>query len=698
MQILELEEKYSELKSDLCGQYSKRTKLLKISAYFGFALSFPNSQIIESYITDLIADFLKYIYDLEIRGLNPDILEKLKTQLIQIKNLNLTEINSDEINNVLYALDQKIILLKYWLGGKQTVKDNSKMYFPLLEKNGDELGAGYLESVSVLIKNGEQKYHISPADLENDDQLEKQVQLCFNKAVDYCRQYVTKIRLTHTVYLHFEKRLGILTGNSLGAALTVSFIEAILKHYNSPVVVNINKSIAITGGINEDSKFISTSKTIIQSKVETVFYSEADIFCLPKVDEIWAEEKLNELLKKHPKRNLKIIGLDDLNDLLDRRQIVDIRKQKLVVRSGKFIKNNWISAIATVLLAILFAFLFVMDFDDNPASISSDGVKLFIKNKSGKVLWTRITNYGNVIKYYSNYLNNLCRVVDINQDGVNEVLITGEISDMNDPGINISSLTCLDKDGKIIWIHKFEQEVNSKREKLDKYYGLFLIDTLTIEGKLAIFLSAGNQSSFSSAIYSIDPLTGKKLKGTFWSSGHVDGVVITDFNNDEKKDIVAVGADNGYEQQVYFAFEIDTFNAARKTTDDYFLYDFPEAKMLAYIRFPKTDIDRLLNVRIPGITQGTFQFNESQNSYYFATKTEDINFPAHLWIGIKKDLSDVNVIVDNKYRLMRDTLVANGKLSLPFTDTKEFKQNYKNQILYLNENGKWVNRYGVEKK
>ena len=107
---------------------------------------------------------------------------------------------------------------------------------------------------------------------------------------------------------------------------------------------------------------------------------------------MWAEEKLKELKLLFPNRDLRIIGLSDLNDLLDRRQIVDVRKQKLIVRSGKFVKKNWISAVATVLLAILFGYLFVMDFDDNPETYCfSDGNKLFVKNKNGKIsLWTKL--------------------------------------------------------------------------------------------------------------------------------------------------------------------------------------------------------------------------------------------------------------------------------------------------------------------
>ncbi|MFZ1279553.1 MAG: hypothetical protein WAR59_01860, partial [Ignavibacteriaceae bacterium] len=528
MQILELEEKYSELKSDLSGQISRRTKLLKISGYLGVALSDPKSQLIEPYIVEFIPDFIKLILDLEIRGLRPELLQTIKQQTNKLKALNLSVINFAEIKKAVEVLKDKIDLLNSWLNNKNQLSKTTKIYFPLLEKIDGNFEAGYLESVSIVIKNGEQRFLISPADLENDEQLEKQVPLCFKKAIEYSKQYIKNIKSSYTVYLHFEKRLGILTGNSLGAALTLSFIEAILKHYNSPIILNINNCVAITGGIDDNSKIISTSKSIVQTKLETVFFSDVQIFCVSKIDELWADEKLKELKSNYPNRELKVIGLTDLNDLLDRRQIVEIKKQPIIKRTGKFVKKNWISAVATVLLAILFAYLFVMDFDDNPAMFEQNWNLLKIQNKNGKVLWTARLNFSPTVSKVnrSKYSQ---KIIDINNDGVNEVLIAEE--DIPLESNNFGRVACFDKNKNLIWEYYFRDTVSTFR-KWTNTYTASILDILTISNKKVLFIMARNIPNFANAVFTIDLLTGKRYDSTntLWNAGAINNCIFGDFN------------------------------------------------------------------------------------------------------------------------------------------------------------------------
>ena len=49
------------------------------------------------------------------------------------------------------------------------------------------------------------------------------------------------------------------------------------------------------------------------------------------------------------------------------------------------------------------------------------------------------------------------------------------------------------------------------------------------------------------------------------------------------------------------------------------------------------------------------------------------------------------LIIFDEFRTIRDSLVSQGKLKLPYTDTPEYKNIIKSKILYL-KNGKWVNR------
>jgi hypothetical protein len=63
----------------------------------------------------------------------------------------------------------------------------------------------------------------------------------------------------------------------------------------------------------------------------------------------------------------------------------------------------------------------------------------------------------------------------------------------------------------------------------------------------------------------------------------------------------------------------------------------------------------------------------------------------NLWMKLDYNLKDFDIIVDNQFRVIRDTLVAQGKLKPPYTDTEEYKNLIKSNILYW-KSGEWVKR------
>ena len=214
---------------------------------------------------------------------------------MKVRELDFLTNYKSEMENALINLQKKYELMCSWLEGSTEDVERSIIYFPVLEKNDSEKVLGFLEILKVQVIDGENQFNIEPAESENDSQLQNQLHLCWENAIEYCKKHIKRIKESHTVELKFENKLGVYIGNSLGIALTLAFIEAILKHYNSNTIVNIKGCIAVTGGIDKNSKIISTSKSIIETKVEFVFFSDAEIFCVPKVDEIWAEDKLAQL-------------------------------------------------------------------------------------------------------------------------------------------------------------------------------------------------------------------------------------------------------------------------------------------------------------------------------------------------------------------------------------------------------------------
>ncbi len=700
MEILELERYQSDLHSFLNEPASNRAKLLRISKFFSLLLSSPNLNLTEVYIASLFSEYLLLLEHIKIRGLSLGNFTFILNQFDKIKDLSFLSGYKVEIEETRILLQKKFEVLSSWLNGSASDNQRGIIYFPVLEKFKSEKDIGFLEIIRVKIIDGENKFIIEPYESENDSQLQKQMHLCWQNAIEYSRKYVRRIKPTHTVELKFENKLGIYIGSSFGIALTLAFIEAILKYYNSKMIVSINGCIAVTGGIDQNYKIISASKEIIETKVETVFYSDAQIFCIPKTDEQWAEEKLKELKTLYPNRDLKIIGLTDLNDLLDRRQIVDIRKQKLVVRTGKFVKKNWISAIATVLLAILFAYLFVMDFDDNPASLYSDGLKLFVKNKSGKVLWTLNVNHDIDILLYAELMRNFAKILDFNNDNENELLFVQTAADERNKKQDRGTIICYDKYQKIKWEYTFQDTVYSERENLQPLYNVYLIDTTTIGNKLAIFCYANNATSYSSAIFALDLRTGERIKNTQWNSGYIWDAMIVDLEEDGEKEVVATGADNGLKAAVIWAMKLKNVNGYRPTTQNYMIKNFDETNLQFYIRIPNTDYDSLSGSRSSGMLPGTLAYDKVGNNIRFSAIStiypntgQNIN-TFHYSLNYKR--MDFDIFLIDKFSSKRDSLVAIGRLNKPYTDTKEYKEIIKNSILYFKD-GKWVNRKELSK-
>ncbi len=217
--------------------------------------------------------------------------------------------------------------------------------------------------------------------------------------------------------------LGIYEGNSLSIALTLGFIEELLKLYNAPTIVKIKDKIAFTGGIDEAGNIEEVTKEIIENKTYNIFFSPVETFVIHRNDEPFALTRLAELKKEFPERKLEIVGVTTLDDLLNRRNLVDIRKQNPVVKVGKIAKKNALSFTFATLLIAVFIFSGLWDFDDNPAMLFNERNVLYVKNQNGKVLWTKEmvfdikTETGNKIPFSQ-------KIVDIDNDGINEILIS----------------------------------------------------------------------------------------------------------------------------------------------------------------------------------------------------------------------------------------------------------------------------------
>lgn len=293
------------------------------------------------------------------------------------------------------------------------------------------------------------------------------------------------------------------------------------------------------------------------------------------------------------------------------------------------------------------------------------------------------------------------RVIDIDDDGENEIIyIHPQISEKQGT-MEMEKIICINKNKEELWSYRFADIVFSEREDLHPIYSAKLIDTVTFNGSKILFCYSNNGPSFSSAVYGLELKTGKRIPKTLWCSRHIMGAILKDINKDNISDLVMDGLDNGFEDGIILGVELNKMDGYRLTTNEYKIKNKKQIEPIFYIRIPKNDYDIMMNFRTPGLLQNTFLFRENDKkliSTFFASKYSQPsaeNPIVSYAIEVDSNFVVDDVVINNSLRVLRDTLVAHGKLNPPYTDTKEYKKIIKNSILYW-KNGKWVSRKEFE--
>jgi len=697
-----LEEEIRNIHLISSENHSIKFKLLNYIPLFEKLIEIPNENVKEAYITELINDFNYTLHNSSFEGLPPEIINRIKFISQKLYDFPFIHHTCPSFLNSVNKITEWSEKLERILNGQNSVETDKNIFIPLLENTPEqkEIVVGLLETLTVKISKtkSDNKFLVVPSEKELEELIDEQIKVSWNVAVNYVKDFIKKIDDNHEIVIHFNKRTGFCRGNSLGVALTIKFIEELLNLYNPKFIIESTDGLAITGGLDEFGNILSVGKKTISQKTELIFFSAINQFVVPKDDEPAAREKMNALKTIYPERNLKIVAVENLEDLLNRRNIVAIKQQKPIVRAGKFIKQNIYSVFVVVILTILFTYLFALDFDDNPSFIIMDGKNAYIKNKNGKTLWS--INYPTDDKYVLNdprAKQAYFRVIDIDEDGENEIIyIHPQISEIQGT-TELEKIICINKNKKELWSYRFADTVFSEREDLPPIYGAKLIDTITFNGKKILFCFSNNGPSFSSAVYGLELKTGKRIPETLWGSGHTMGAILKDINNDNISDLVMDGIDNGFEDGIILGVELSKMDGYRPTINEYRIKNKKQIEPIFYIRIPKIDYDRMMNFRTINISPNYIYYRENDKriiTNIFSRQSYNLNsndFFSVCNIELDSNYRVADIVIGNDFRVLRDTLVAHGKLNPPYTDTKEYKEIIKNSILYW-KNGKWVKR------
>lgn len=685
MNILSIEKARNELLSFLENTGSKRLKAKRICEFFAILIEQKSFSLIESYVLEFIPKYLDCLKDFSPFGASPEFTHNIIQLNNKLIETNATAEYKARLTQLNYEIQTKLHSLNKILAGEQSeFQYDRKAFFPLIEAEQDksiDQTVGAIDSITIKVSKGKQKdkFIVVPSENESDKQLEEQINVSWIKAKEFCKKYVRKISPQHEVIISFDGNLGVYRGESLGAALTIAMIEEMLKHYNSQTVLQPISNVAFTGGISEGGKVNKVSKEIVEKKVEIAFYSNCQTLAVPKEDETFALYKLDELRKLYPARNLKIVGVQDVNEILLRRDLVEIKKQKLVIRTAKFVKKNWVSAVVTVLLAILFGYLFVVDWDDNPAFVTLDGQLLQVKNNNGKVLWTKKTGIDFNKIENENLVEVLYRLEDINNDERKELILCNEFFDQKIDTFHPGRIVCFNYKGHQMWQYVFQDSVISKGELQPSMFASFLIDIRT-EHNIKVLYSIATSPYYSSAVFKLNSMNGKRIAGTLWNAGHFQDGIIGDFNNDGNSELVLTAINNGYARSEIVSIDLSNLNGQLPTGHNYAFQGIGMAKYNKMVLLPKSDYAEYMNARFNPVLKGGLSFN---NKEFTLCTIEDIDANSRTSLNYRFDvnLNFNDVECSDVFQVKRDSLVAQNKLSKPFTNTIEYENILRSEIV-----------------
>lgn len=689
----DIEQKLDLIRGMIDLKHSRGIILRELNSLLSLLHSKSQPLYTEAIFTEFYPVYLKLLGSFRVFGSPPAYSRSVLRNAKKLYGLPSGAFKDPELAAEIKRISAELKRLKQILSGEPvaTKRTDENPLFPVIESGEASTGMTYLDSLDVKVNpaSGQTVFIVHPTYKEEETILLDQVKDSFNAALTLLPKSKKKIPTVFEVQVYFRSRLGIYSGNSFGVLLALLIKIEINKLLQPNIVYEISPATAFTGAVSPSGEVKPVGREIIARKVRAVFFSEAVNFVIPRGDEPAARAALVKLQKKWPDHSLEITAVKSVNDVLNRRDIVLISKRPVKERIKATARKHKYAPLILIPFLVLLGFLYAREFDTNPVSFDLDGTNLMIKNKFGSVLWSNTVHPNVEPEMTYDALKIKVRIFDTNGDGVNEVLCTTDLIDIQ-KSLYFSSIRCFDGRKKDIWQFVFQDTVSSPKENnIPGDYNLHMLDTVTINGRLLLITVANSAPTFPAALFYIDPKTGQKVGGSIWNAGFIDQVAIADINGDGFRDRIFSINDNADLIIKIVAVPMDFAEGMIKTRSDYMLYGKTPVDLLLEIKLPATDYmqkieganrDRFPPTSIQCDDEGKISFM----ARYSARKKENMYL-----LSLDSKTHELSYFIWGGYRIIRDSLVNAGKLPLPYTDTKEYTDNLKNQVRYKLD-GKWV--------
>ncbi|MDD8017320.1 MAG: hypothetical protein PHP42_02985 [Bacteroidota bacterium] len=330
------------------------------------------------------------------------------------------------------------------------------------------------------------------------------------------------------------------------------------------------------------------------------------------------EQQQSPALPLRAKKSLTILSPSPLQEIRANYEIERAPIQRAVLFAKRHpIVSSTISLFVLGFFTLLGLQVFIAteEIDDNPSYYRySPDNKLEVYNKENKMLWALPGGLGLEGAKESENLQKIfyTQIVDINGDGVNEVISSLALGNENTYG----NLKVYNHLGKMIKQFSFsDQQIHFQNLNYNHTFGIngFITFRSSLnEFNLAVIAGNGRSPNFIALLDS-----NLNILGKYWHFGNIEGITLANNKQTGHHNLILTGI-NDVDDMNFNEFSILIVLDPEKIVDNNessatkgFGLNTSQSEVY-YIRFPRTDIERTLKVR----TGAYLRENMSESNLY----------------------------------------------------------------------------------
>lgn len=363
----------------------------------------------------------------------------------------------------------------------------------------------------------------------------------------------------------------------------------------------------------------------------------------------------------------------------------------------RYFKHYPIRTITTIAAAtVLGIFVFVTEpfKNDNPVYAEVENNILSTYNNKGEQLWSMlaegipdsVTSGDEWIKSEKHYIHT--RVIDVDGDGNNEVLITGENYNST---FTRDTLYCYNGNGTLRWKTGTPTPVLFGEFEFTETDQWVMEEFFTVQSqsqKKPKFYSIGRAKRwFPGFLIELDPDNGTILQ-TYWHSGHFQSVTKWDYDNDGSESIVLGATNNAYDRAALIVLNPDSIEGHSPMTSEYIPLGIKRSAEQYYITIRPSDLNSKFSAEAYNSLPLLFLTdNERLTARTLETWSllyDDVTPNIAIYYIFDKDFRVVNINSGDPLIDLYPKLFEEGKVSEPLTD--QFWKTLKDSVLYWNGN------------